>query len=83
VGDSGWGAYRGKASFDNFTHFRTVSETPTWMDRFLRVRYMPYDWSELRLLERWTNQKPTCDRQGTVAKGSEYKMRYFLSVGTN
>ncbi|KAL0469871.1 aldehyde dehydrogenase [Neurospora intermedia] len=82
VGDSGWGAYRGKASFDNFTHFRTVSETPTWMDRFLRVRYMPYDWSELRLLQRWTNKKPNFDRQGTVAKGSEYWMWYFLGLGT-
>ncbi|CCC13044.1 hypothetical protein SMACR_06187 [Sordaria macrospora] len=82
VGDSGWGAYRGKASFDTFTHFRTVSETPTWMDRFLRVRYMPYDWSELRFLQRLTDKKPNFDRQGTVVKGVGYWMWFFLGLGT-
>lgn len=82
VGDSGWGAYRGKASFDTFTHFRTVSETPTWMDRFLRVRYMPYDWSELRFLQRLTDKKPNFDRQGTIVKGVGYWMWFFLGLGT-
>ncbi|KAK3956794.1 Aldehyde/histidinol dehydrogenase [Pseudoneurospora amorphoporcata] len=82
VGDSGWGAYRGKASFDNFTHLRTVCETPTWMDRFLRVRYMPYDWSEYRFLQRLTEKKPNFDREGTVVKGAGYWMWFFFGLGT-
>lgn len=69
VGDSGWGAYRGKASFDVWTHARTVAETPSWMERFIRVRYMPYDWSELRFLQRLTAAKPNFDRSGKVTGG--------------
>ncbi len=72
VGDSGWGNYRGKASFDCFTHFRTVAETPSWVERFLRVRYMPYQWSELKLLQRFTHKKPNFNRNGAVVKGLGY-----------
>jgi beta-apo-4'-carotenal oxygenase len=42
VGDSGQGAYRGKASFDCFTHRRPVTKTPSWMEKALAVRYPPY-----------------------------------------
>ncbi|KAI4151632.1 MAG: hypothetical protein LQ340_003389 [Diploschistes diacapsis] len=40
VGQSGQGAYRGKASFDCFTHQRTVTTTPGWAERLLAVRYV-------------------------------------------
>lgn len=33
VGDSGQGAYRGKSSFDCFSHQRTITNTPGWMER--------------------------------------------------
>ena len=39
VGESGQGSYRGRASFDCFTHRRTVVETPGWMEGLLAVRY--------------------------------------------
>lgn len=81
VGDSGWGAYRGKASFDCFTHFRTVAETPGWADGLIRVRYMPYDWSQLRLLRRLTGQTPNFDRNGAVVKGFGYWTSFVLRLG--
>ena len=40
VGESGQGAYRGRASFECFTHRRTVVETPGWMEGLLKVRYV-------------------------------------------
>lgn len=42
VGDSGQGAYRGKASFENFSHRRPITKTPGWMEKLLDVRYPPY-----------------------------------------
>lgn len=42
VGDSGSGAYRGKASFDTFSHRRSITTTPSWMEGLLNVRYPPY-----------------------------------------
>ena len=40
VGNSGLGAYHGKASFDAFSHRRSILKTPTWIDT--PFRYMPY-----------------------------------------
>lgn len=40
VGNSGMGHYHSKASFDAFTHTRTIISTATWID--LPFRYMPY-----------------------------------------
>jgi beta-apo-4'-carotenal oxygenase len=42
VGNSGQGSYRGKASFDTFTHRRAITKTPGWMEKLLDVRYPPY-----------------------------------------
>ncbi|KAK3350162.1 Aldehyde/histidinol dehydrogenase [Lasiosphaeria hispida] len=81
VGDSGWGAYRGKASFDVFTHLRTVAETPSWADGLIRVRYMPYDWSRLRQLQRLTAKKPNFDRNGAIVKGFGYWTSLLLGLG--
>lgn len=38
VGESGQGSYRGRASFECFTHRRTVVSTPGWMEKLLAVR---------------------------------------------
>lgn len=40
VGQSGMGAYHGKASFDAFSHWKSVVKKPFFMD--LKVRYPPY-----------------------------------------
>jgi acyl-CoA reductase-like NAD-dependent aldehyde dehydrogenase len=39
LGDSGFGAYHGKASFDCFTHYRSIMRRPFAFDS--RLRYPP------------------------------------------
>jgi beta-apo-4'-carotenal oxygenase len=81
VGSSGQGAYRGKASFECFSHHRTVTETPNWVDKLLRVRYMPYSDSELKRFE-WMNlKKPEFDREGKPIKGVGYWLWLVFGLG--
>lgn len=40
VGESGMGAYHGKAGFDTFTHYKSMVDKKTWID--LPFRYAPY-----------------------------------------
>ncbi|OAA53181.1 fatty aldehyde dehydrogenase [Niveomyces insectorum RCEF 264] len=80
VGHSGTGSYRGRASFDAFTHRRTVAEVPSWMERFLRVRYMPYIWRE-RLGVDLISLKPNFNRNGSVNKDLFYWIRLVLGLG--
>jgi len=40
VGESGMGAYHGKASFDTFTHYKSVTNRRFWLD--IPLRYPPY-----------------------------------------
>ncbi|MEG3977278.1 aldehyde dehydrogenase [Microcoleus sp. herbarium8] len=40
VGDSGIGSYHGKASFDTFSHYKSVLHKSFWLD--LKWRYAPY-----------------------------------------
>ncbi|MCJ1383812.1 hypothetical protein MMC17_006926 [Xylographa soralifera] len=65
VGSSGQGSYRGKASFDAFTHRRSVTTTPGWMESLINVRYPPYK-GKLAQLQKMTNVKPNFDRDGKV-----------------
>ena len=41
VGESGMGAYHGKAGFDAFSHSVSILDKKTWLD--LPMRYQPYD----------------------------------------
>lgn len=81
VGQSGTGAYRGKASFDCFSHQRTVVETPSWMDKLLRVRYMPYMESELKKIQWMNSSKPNFDRDGKKIKGVSYWLWMVFGLG--
>src|SRR4028119_556212 len=40
VGDSGIGSYHGKATFDTFSHYKSVLQKSFWLD--LKWRYAPY-----------------------------------------
>jgi aldehyde dehydrogenase (NAD+) len=40
VGDSGIGSYHGKASFDTFSHYKSVLHKPFWLD--IKLLYPPY-----------------------------------------
>jgi len=70
VGDSGTGAYRGKASFDCFTHHRSITSTPNWMERLLAVRYPPFAGTDkLQQFNKMGLLKPDFDRQGNKKVG--------------
>jgi aldehyde dehydrogenase (NAD+) len=40
VGESGMGSYHGKASFDTFSHYKSILKNNFWID--LQLRYAPY-----------------------------------------
>lgn len=49
VGNSGMGKYHGKASFDTFTHYKSVYKNHFWLD--IKLRYAPYK-GKLELFKR-------------------------------
>ena len=50
VGASGMGAYHGRASFDTFSHRKSVLVKSNWLD--LRLLYPPYDDNKKKWLRR-------------------------------
>ncbi|KAG8529544.1 uncharacterized protein KY384_006181 [Bacidia gigantensis] len=68
VGDSGQGAYRGKASFDCFSHRRSITTTPWWAEKLIAMRYPPYA-GKLEQFKRLGSLKPNFDRDGKVKVG--------------
>ncbi|KAL8654059.1 MAG: hypothetical protein Q9226_003584 [Calogaya cf. arnoldii] len=78
VGDSGHGAYRGRSSFDCFSHRRSVTTTPGWMEGLLDVRYPPYE-GKLAKFKKMSELKPNFDRAGKVKFSP---LSYVLSLGT-
>ena len=78
VGDSGSGAYRGKASFDCFVHRRSVTKTPGWMERLLAIRYPPYA-GKFEQFSRMNVLKPDFDRNGAVKFSL---LQFILTLGT-
>lgn len=69
VGESGQGSYRGKASFDCFTHRRSITNTPSWIEGLLGVRYPPYTAKKLKQFRSMSEKKPNFDRDGKVNGG--------------
>ncbi|KAI9735895.1 MAG: hypothetical protein M1834_001361 [Cirrosporium novae-zelandiae] len=78
VGTSGQGAYRGRESFETFTHRRSVVTTPNWMESLIAVRYPPYTSRKLKQLARMQNTKPNFDREGRVKSSLVW---YLLTKG--
>jgi beta-apo-4'-carotenal oxygenase len=77
VGDSGSGAYRGKASFDCFVHRRSVTRTPNWIESLLNVRYPPFK-GKFEQYAKTSVLKPNFDRDGKVNFSI---WRYVLTLG--
>jgi aldehyde dehydrogenase (NAD+) len=50
VGESGMGSYHGKASFDTFSHYKSVLKKGMWLD--LAWRYAPYTEGKLKLIKK-------------------------------
>jgi len=80
VGDSGQGAYRGKASFDTFTHRRSITTTPRWMEKLLDIRYPPYA-GKLEKFRKMSELKPNFDRSGKEIKGLGYWLAFIGALG--
>ncbi len=51
VGESGMGAYHGKAGFDAFSHYKSVVDKKTWID--LSMRYQPYTEKHAKTVRRY------------------------------
>lgn len=83
VGQSGTGAYRGRASFDVFTHRRSVAKTPSWLEGFLRVRYMPYKPQELARFNRMNGLSPDFDRAGRQSRGLAFWLSFLFGRSTS
>ena len=77
VGDSGQGAYRGRSSFDCFSHRRSFTTTPGWMEGLLDVRYPPYE-GKLAKFRQMSELKPNFDREGKTKRSLA---SYILSLG--
>ncbi len=69
VGESGQGAYRGKASFECFTHRRSITKTPSWLEGMLDIRYPPFTDAKFKKLRSMTDSKPDFDRNGNPTGG--------------
>lgn len=80
VGDSGQGAYRGRASFDTFTHRRSVVSTPGWLEKMLAVRYPPYA-GKLAKFRATSELRPNFDRQGNEIRGAAYWLGFLFRMG--
>lgn len=80
VGDSGQGAYRGKASFDTFTHRRSVTTTPGWMEKLLDVRYPPYA-GKIQKFRQMSELKPNFGRDGLEKRGLGYWVSFLGGLG--
>ena len=49
LGNSGMGAYHGKAGFDCFTHYKSTLKKGTWLE--MPIRNPPFDDTKMRLLK--------------------------------
>ena len=78
VGESGQGAYRGKASFDCFTHRRSFTKTPGWIESMLAIRYPPYK-GKVEQLKKMQEKKPNFDRNGKVQVNI---LNWLLTLGS-
>ncbi|KAF1809234.1 aldehyde dehydrogenase [Eremomyces bilateralis CBS 781.70] len=68
VGTSGSGSYRGRASFEAFTHRRSITTTPGWLESLLSIRYPPYH-GKLAQFKRMQDLSPNFDRGGNRKVG--------------
>ena len=78
VGESGQGSYRGRASFECFSHRRSVVATPAWMESLLSMRYPPYTPGKLRMSKAMNERTPAFDREG---RATVSLARYILGLG--
>ncbi|KAJ5814783.1 Beta-apo-4'-carotenal oxygenase [Penicillium riverlandense] len=77
VGESGYGAYRGRSSFDVWVHRRPITSSPGWLESLLSIRYPPYE-GKLKTFKASSALAPDFDRNGKVHFGW---LRFILTLG--
>ncbi|KAI1909601.1 Hexadecenal dehydrogenase [Ophidiomyces ophidiicola] len=80
VGESGSGCYHGRSSFDSFVHRRSITTTPSWVERVLAIRYPPYAGKLSKFLGAGV-LKPNFDRQGREKLGIFGWLVWFITLG--
>lgn len=78
VGESGYGAYRGRSSFDVWVHRRPITSSPGWVESFLAIRYPPYA-GKLSKFKAASALAPDFDRNGR--KQTLGWLRFFFTLG--
>ena len=51
TGESGMGAYHGRAGFETFTHMKSIVDKKTWFD--MPVRYQPFTGAKAEMIEKF------------------------------
>lgn len=78
MGESGYGAYRGRSSFDVWVHRRPVTSSPSWLESILSIRYPPYE-GKLKPFKAVSALAPDFDRNGN--KATLGWLRFVLTLG--
>ncbi|KAF9891947.1 hypothetical protein FE257_002910 [Aspergillus nanangensis] len=78
VGESGNGAYRGRASFEAFIHRRPITTSPSWLEAILSIRYPPYA-GKTKTFKAASTLLPDFDRDGQ--KVTLGWLRYIFTLG--
>lgn len=50
IGSSGIGSYHGKYGFENFTHYKSILERPSWFET--NIKYHPHTNAKLKIIKR-------------------------------
>ncbi|EFE37950.1 hypothetical protein TRV_07386 [Trichophyton verrucosum HKI 0517] len=80
VGESGTGCYHGRSSFDAFTHQRSITTTPGWVERILSIRYPPYI-GKLGKYKAASLKSPNFNRAGERTYGLLEWITWFITFG--
>ncbi|KAJ5929533.1 Hexadecenal dehydrogenase [Penicillium verhagenii] len=80
VGESGHGAYRGRASFDVWVHRRTITTSPSWLESILAIRYPPYE-GKMKIFKAASGLVPDFDRSGSKLTFGWFRF-FFLGAGS-
>lgn len=78
VGESGYGSYRGRASFETFVHRRPITTSPSWLESILAIRYPPYA-GKLSKFKAASTLVPDFDRNGNKLRFGW--LRTILTLG--
>ncbi|KAJ5544746.1 hypothetical protein N7461_007050 [Penicillium sp. DV-2018c] len=81
VGESGYGAYRGRSSFDVWVHRRPITSSPGWLEALLSIRYPPYA-GKLSKFTAASALHPDFDRNGKKLTLGWLRCFFTLGGGT-